>query len=78
MKSMTCKQLGGACDMVFQADTFEEMAEMSKQHGMQMFKNGDQAHLKAMQSMSELMSSPEKMTDWFNGKRKEFNDLPND
>jgi len=26
----TCKQLGGACDKVFQADTFEEIAELSK------------------------------------------------
>jgi len=30
MKSMTCNQLGGACDKEFHAVTFEEMAEMSK------------------------------------------------
>ncbi len=30
MKTMTCKQLGGACDKEFQANTFEEMAELSK------------------------------------------------
>lgn len=34
MKTMTCKQLGGACDKEFHAQTFEEMAELSKQHGM--------------------------------------------
>ena len=37
MKTMSCKELGGACDKVFHANTFEEIAEMSKQHGMEMF-----------------------------------------
>ncbi len=27
---MTCKQLGGACDATFSANTFEEIAELSK------------------------------------------------
>lgn len=36
MKTMTCKQLGGACDKEFSANTFEEIAELSKQHGMEM------------------------------------------
>ena len=41
MKTMTCKQLGGACDLKFHANTFEEIAEMSKNHGTEMFQNGD-------------------------------------
>jgi len=48
MKTMTCKQMGGACDETFSAETFEEMAELSKQHGMEMFQKGDEAHLKIM------------------------------
>ena len=48
MKTMTCRQLGGACDLEFRADSFDEMAALSKQHGMEMFKTGDQAHLAAM------------------------------
>ena len=36
MKSMSCKQLGGACDLEFRASTFEEMAELGKKHGMEM------------------------------------------
>jgi len=32
---MTCNQLGGACEKEFRAETFEEMAKMSKQHGME-------------------------------------------
>ena len=41
MKTMTCKQLGGACDKEFHANSFEEMAELSKRHGMEMFQKGD-------------------------------------
>ena len=55
MKTMTCKQLGGACNLEFQADTFEEMAEMSKKHGMEMFQKKDAAHLQAMGAMQEMM-----------------------
>ena len=76
MKTMTCKQLGGACDLEFHANTFEEMAEMSKKHGMEMYQKGDQEHLKAMSDMQELMKSPNKMNEWFENKRKEFESLP--
>lgn len=78
MKTMTCKQLGGACEKTFQAQTFEEMAELSKQHGMEMYQKKDAPHLKAMSDMQELMQSPEKLQAWFDGKRKEFDELKED
>lgn len=73
---MNCKQLGGACDKEFRADSFDEIAEMSKKHGMEMFQKNDEAHLKAMSKMQELMQKPEAMTKWFESKRKEFELLP--
>ena len=76
MKTMTCNQLGGACDKEFQAETFEEMAELSKQHGMEMFQEQDAAHLEAMNKMQELMKVPGEMEKWFESKRKEFEALP--
>lgn len=75
---MTCKQLGGACDKKFHAETFEEMATLSKQHGTEMFQKGDKAHLKAINDMRELMKSPSDMQKWFDNKRKEFDALPDD
>ncbi|GLR18088.1 hypothetical protein [Portibacter lacus] len=74
-KTMTCNQLGGACDLEFQAETFEEIAEMSKQHGMEMFQKKDEAHLKAMDEMQKLMQTPDKMQQWFMDKRQEFEAL---
>lgn len=75
MKKMTCLQLGGACDKVFEANTFEEMAALSKAHGTEMFKVGDTAHLEAMGKMRELMHEEGAMEKWFDVKRKEFESL---
>ncbi len=78
MKTMNCNQLGGACEKEFHANSFEEIAEMSKQHGMEMFQKKDETHLKAMNDMQELMQKPEAMKDWFENKKKEFEALPED
>ncbi len=78
MKTMTCKQLGGACNKEFHANTFEEIAEMSKKHGMEMFQKGDKEHLKAMNEMQELMKSQEAMKEWFENKKREFEAMPMD
>ena len=75
MKTITCKQLGGACDTQFHAETFDEMAEMSKSHAMKMMGQGEPTHLKAMKEMGELMSKPEEMAKWFKSKQKMFDDL---
>jgi predicted small metal-binding protein len=78
MKTMTCQQLGGACDTEFHANSFEEIGEMSKQHAMEMFQKNDEAHLNAMKKMQELMETPEAMKTWFDNKKKEFDALPED
>lgn len=78
MKTMTCKQLGGACELELHAETFEEMAELSKKHGMEMAQLKDQKHLAAMDKMSQLMQTPSAMQEWFESKRQEFEELPTD
>ena len=77
MKPMTCRQLGGACDLKFQANTFEEMAELSKKHGMDMYQKDDAAHLQAMEEMQKLMQNPDAMAKWLESTREEFESLPN-
>ena len=72
MKSMTCRELGGACDKEFQAETFEEIAQMSKEHGMEMFQKNDKPHLEAMQKMRKLMSDSDAMQKWYEEKKREF------
>jgi len=76
MKTMTCNQLGGSCDTEFHANSFEEMAELSKQYGMEMFQKNDEAHLKAMGEMQQLMQKPQAMSEWLERKKQEFDVLP--
>jgi hypothetical protein len=76
MKTMTCKQLGGACNQEFHAKTFEEMAALSKEHGMEIYEKGDADHIIAMAAMQELMNDPDAMAKWYESKEKEFDALP--
>lgn len=78
METMTCRQLAGACDLKFHAETFDEMAKVSQDHGTAMFAKKDALHLEAMNNMMQMMSNPNAMQKWMNGKRKEFDLLPED
>ena len=75
---MTCKQLSGACDKKFHAKTFEEMTELSKKHGMEMYQNGDVKHIKVMKEMMELMKDPKAMKKCMDNMRRAFDALPED
>ena len=78
MKTMTCKQLGGACDIKIQAATFGEMSELSMRHGIEMMQENDELHMKAIQNMKEIMQNPVTMNEWFAMKKAEFDALPED
>ena len=74
MKSMTCNQLGGACELVFTGDYFDDLAAQSQQHGKEMFGVNDEAHIAAMGQMMELMNSGE-MDSWMAARKAEFDAL---
>jgi len=76
MKTMTCKQLGGACNQTFSANTFDEIAMMVSKHAREMVGQGDAAHIQAMNDMRSRMNSPEATNAWMDEKRSAFNALP--
>ena len=78
MKTMTCKELGGACNQTFSANTFDEIAKMVSKHAREMVQQGDAAHIDAMNEMRRNMTSPDAMNEWMDDKRKAFNALPDD
>lgn len=78
MKTMNCIQLGGACEIKFHAETFDEIAQMSRDHGMAMFQEKDEAHLEAMYKMQEMMNNQEALKTWIADRKKEFETLPED
>lgn len=78
MKTMTCKQLGGACDQKLSASTFDEIAMLVSKHAREKVQQGDAAHIQAMNEMRSAMSSPEAVTAWMNEKRQAFESLSED
>ena len=74
MKSMSCVQLGGACDVVFSGNTFEDVAAQSQQHGKEMFGANDAPHIEAMSKMMEIMKSGQ-IESWMAECRSEFEAL---
>jgi predicted small metal-binding protein len=74
MKTMTCNQLGGACDAEFSGASFDELAAQSQQHGKEMFAANDAPHLEAMNKMMELMKSGQ-MDSWMADRKAEFDSL---
>jgi len=75
MKEMTCKQLGGTCDEIFQADSYEVMRDLHKTHMQQKANEGDEAHAEAMQKLKQLFRSPCQLHDYFQEKRELFDNL---
>ena len=45
---------------------------------IEMFQKKDEAHLKAMSEIQELMQKPDAMKAWIENKKKEFDELPDD
>lgn len=78
MKTMTCLQLGGACNHPFTANSFDEIAMMVSKHAREMVQQGDAAHIAAMNEMRNAMTSPEAMNAWMDEKRNLFNSIPDD
>ena len=76
MKSIKCKDLGGACDLEFLGSTFEEVEAQSKKHGMEMFQKNDQQHLEAMEEMKDLYSNENEFAQWYQSKKDYFENLP--
>ena len=74
MKSLTCKQLGGACEQVFSGETFDDLAAQSQQHGKEMYGSNDEPHMEAMSKMMALMKSGE-MDAWMVARKAEFEAL---
>lgn len=72
---MTCKQLGGACDKEFKANTFDDISSLSRQHGMDMYQNGDNDHMEAMLKMQVMMKDPGALQKWMDEKEAEFDAL---
>lgn len=74
MKSLTCKDLGGACDERIAGATFEEIGQKCRTHVMEAVKRGDAAHKAAMNKM--MSASPSEQASMMAEYMKKFDAAP--
>jgi len=78
MKTMTCQQLGGACDLELRGDTADEVIKAQDRHLREAVDAGDTTHEKALGDMKGRWKNPLKGMGWYRATKKEFAALPED
>ena len=78
MKTMTCNQLGGACDLPLRGATADEVIQLQDTHLKEVVANGDDAHESALTQMKGRWKHPVKGLTWYRNVKREFAALPDD
>lgn len=78
MKTMTCHQLGGACDLQLRGETADEVIKLQDKHLKDMVAGGDGAHEGALKEMKGRWKHPVSGTKWYKKTKREFAALPED
>jgi hypothetical protein len=76
MKTMTCQQLGGACDLQLQATTADEVIKLQDQHLKDIVAAGDPTHAAALDQMKGRWRHPIKGMGWYRDVKRTFASLP--
>lgn len=78
MKTMTCRQLGGACDLELRGETADDVIHLQDQHLKDVVAGGDDAHKSALDDMKGRWKRPISGMKWYKNVKREFADLPAD
>ena len=75
---MTCKQLGGPCELQLRGDTADEVIKAQDQHLKDIVAGGDTTHQDALKAMKGRWKHPISGMSWYKNTKKEFAALPED
>ena len=78
MKTMTCRQLGGACDLALRGETADEVIKAQDKHLKDTVAAGDTTHEAALNDMKGRWKHPVKGMGWYKSTKRAFADLPED
>lgn len=78
MKTMTCKQMGGPCDLAFHGNTADEVIKAQDKHLREAVEAGDAAHEPALKDMQGRWKNPIKGMGWYRQVKKDFAALSED
>lgn len=78
MKTMTCKELGGACDLPHRGDTADEVIKAQDKHLREVVAGGDDLHEDALKAMKARWRHPISGMGWYKDTKRKFAELPDD
>ncbi|EON22986.1 MULTISPECIES: hypothetical protein [Nocardioides] len=76
MKTMTCKQLGGPCDLALAGQTADEVIKAQDKHLKDLVAQGDEAHVPARNEMKGRWKRPVAGMGWYRDVKRAFAELP--
>ncbi|MDR6863458.1 DUF1059 domain-containing protein [Phycicoccus sp. 3266] len=76
MKTMTCRQLGGPCELEHRGETADEVIKAQDRHLRDAERAGDAAHLPAREDMKGRWRHPKRSLGWYRDAKATFAALP--
>lgn len=73
---MSCKDLGGPCDLKFKGENPDAIAQKVKDHGHALAHKGDHDHKAALDKLEQILNDPGQSESWIKKKQREFDALP--
>jgi hypothetical protein len=78
MKTMTCKQLGGPCDLQLHGNTADDVIKAQDKHLKEIVASGDKEHESALAAMKGRWKHPISGMGWYRKAKQDFAALPED
>jgi hypothetical protein len=75
MTTMTCRQLGGPCDLELSGETADVKIKAQDRHLREAVRGGDTAHEQAHEEMKNRWRHPVRSMGWYRDTKKAFADL---
>jgi len=72
MKTMTCKELGGPCELVLQGNTADEIIKAQDRHLRDVVAAGDGTHQQALKEMKGRWKHPISGMAWYRQAKRDF------
>jgi hypothetical protein len=76
MKTMTCKELGGPCDLAHHGESANEVIKAQDRHLNEVVAAGDTAHQQALKEMNGRWKHPISGMGWYRSAKRNFANLP--
>ena len=72
MKTMTCRQLGGPCDLALRGETANDIIKAQDRHLKDMVAGGDETHQTALNEMKGRWKNPVAGLGWYRKAKRDF------